>query len=161
MSSPGLNATSLRFKTFRQTNDDLPNTCDFGRLDHIPDHHNMMNPTNSDSPDGREARMHCCCGRLDCAYLEHNVKALSVIERDLDRAANLGQVRALHLHEHFYFLASLCSTRPKRKILCHFVLAILPLIALNFLACSSMRHELPWPPYHPQHLQMTASRAVD
>jgi len=38
--------------------------------------------------------MQCCCGRSDCAYLENNNAALGGLERDLETAARLGQVRA-------------------------------------------------------------------
>jgi hypothetical protein len=40
-----------------------------------------------------ESRQQCCCGRSDCAYLEHNNVALEGLERDLEKAARLGQVR--------------------------------------------------------------------
>jgi hypothetical protein len=40
------------------------------------------------------SRQQCCCGRSDCAYLEHNNAALEGLERDLEKAARLGQVRA-------------------------------------------------------------------
>ena len=40
------------------------------------------------------ANLSCCCGRSDCAYLHHNNIALSGLERDVETAARLGQVRA-------------------------------------------------------------------
>ena len=95
MSSPTFNSTSSRYKTFLNTNDDLPSSDDIARLDlggHIPGHHNIMNPANDGSS---EPKLKCCCGRPDCAYLEHNNAAVDDIERKLERAAQLGQVRAL------------------------------------------------------------------
>jgi hypothetical protein len=95
MSSPTLNPTSLRYKTFIRTNDDLPSPRDLARLDldgHIPDRHSTMNLANDGST---EPKLKCCCGRADCAYLEHNNAAVDDIERKLERAAQLGQVRAL------------------------------------------------------------------
>lgn len=38
----------------------------------------------------------CCCGRMHCAYLDHNNAALEGLEKDLQSAAQIGQVR-LHL----------------------------------------------------------------
>jgi hypothetical protein len=37
--------------------------------------------------------LQCCCGKLDCAYLEHNNVALSGLEKDIETAAQVGQVR--------------------------------------------------------------------
>lgn len=34
----------------------------------------------------------CCCGHTDCAYLNHNSSALDDLEKDVQRAAQLGQV---------------------------------------------------------------------
>ncbi|KAF7511046.1 hypothetical protein GJ744_005592 [Endocarpon pusillum] len=42
----------------------------------------------------------CCCGRLDCAYLEHNKVALRDLERDVETAAQLGQA-LLDRHESY------------------------------------------------------------
>lgn len=39
--------------------------------------------------------LRCCCGRNDCALLEHNNVALEGLEKDLETAARLGQVRIL------------------------------------------------------------------
>jgi hypothetical protein len=36
--------------------------------------------------------LQCCCGSLGCAYLEHNNVALSGLEKDVEIAAQLGQV---------------------------------------------------------------------
>ena len=101
MSSPTFNSTSSRYKTFLQANDD---PRDIARIDlhgHIPGHHNIMNPANDGSG---ESKLKCCCGRPDCAYLEHNNAAVDDIERKLERAAQLGQVRA------FSRLAVVCQT---------------------------------------------------
>lgn len=38
------------------------------------------------------ADLRCCCGRQDCALLEHNNVALEGLEKDLATAARLGQV---------------------------------------------------------------------
>lgn len=46
-------------------------------------------PTYSSAP----ATLRCCCGRDDCALLEHNNVALEGLEKDLETAARLGQVR--------------------------------------------------------------------
>lgn len=40
-----------------------------------------------------EHELRCCCGRPSCAFLEHNNAALGVLERELDMAARMGQVR--------------------------------------------------------------------
>ena len=42
----------------------------------------------------------CCCGRAQCAYLEHNNAALEGLESDLRSAAQIGQVRSLLLPLH-------------------------------------------------------------
>ncbi len=38
--------------------------------------------------------LQCCCGRVYCAYLEQNNAALSGLEKDVETAAKLGQVRS-------------------------------------------------------------------
>lgn len=40
-----------------------------------------------------QVSLRCCCGRDDCALLEHNHVALEGLEKDLETAARLGQVR--------------------------------------------------------------------
>jgi hypothetical protein len=35
----------------------------------------------------------CCCGSVDCAFLAHNARLLDGLERDVTKAAQLGQVR--------------------------------------------------------------------
>jgi hypothetical protein len=37
----------------------------------------------------------CCCGSTDCAFLAHNGRLLEGLERDVSKAAQLGQVRLL------------------------------------------------------------------
>ncbi|KAJ6104148.1 hypothetical protein N7523_010468 [Penicillium sp. IBT 18751x] len=44
--------------------------------------------------------LRCCCGRDDCALLEHNNVALMGLEKDLANAARLGQA-LLHRHESY------------------------------------------------------------
>ena len=39
----------------------------------------------------------CCCGSSDCAFLAHNGRLLEGLERDVSKAAQLGQV-CPHLH---------------------------------------------------------------
>ena len=34
----------------------------------------------------------CCCGSPDCAFLAHNGRLLEGLERDVSKAAQLGQV---------------------------------------------------------------------
>ncbi|KAJ5979928.1 hypothetical protein N7481_007226 [Penicillium waksmanii] len=53
-------------------------------------------PTYSTAP----ANLRCCCGRQDCALLEHNSLALEGLEKDLATAARLGQA-LLHRHESY------------------------------------------------------------
>lgn len=57
-------------------------------------------PHNSDSghhasipADSDTTKLRCCCGRDDCALLENNNVALEGLEKDLETAALLGQVR--------------------------------------------------------------------
>jgi hypothetical protein len=91
MSSPTFNSTSSRYKTFLDLNHDNH----LERNDpptHIPDPQNIMTSTNDVLS---EAKLKCCCGRPDCAFLEHNNLAVDDLERKLERAAQLGQVRAL------------------------------------------------------------------
>ncbi|CAG7949417.1 unnamed protein product [Penicillium olsonii] len=45
-------------------------------------------PTHSSA----STTLRCCCGRNDCALLEHNNVALEGLEKDLETAARLGQV---------------------------------------------------------------------
>ncbi|OQD83129.1 hypothetical protein PENANT_c018G09110 [Penicillium antarcticum] len=52
-------------------------------------------PTHSTS-----TTLRCCCGRNDCALLEHNNVALEGLEKDLETAARLGQA-LLHRHESY------------------------------------------------------------
>jgi hypothetical protein len=63
-----------------------------GGADHIP-----SIPKHSSAS---STALRCCCGRDDCALLEHNNVALEGLEKDLETAARLGQVRP------FFFLLS-------------------------------------------------------
>jgi len=38
-------------------------------------------------------RPRCCCGSQDCVFLAHNGRLLEGLERDVSKAAQLGQVR--------------------------------------------------------------------
>ncbi|KAJ5852861.1 hypothetical protein N7534_005404 [Penicillium rubens] len=53
-------------------------------------------PTHSSA----STTLRCCCGRNDCALLEHNNVALEGLEKDLETAARLGQA-LLHRHESY------------------------------------------------------------
>lgn len=48
-------------------------------------------PTHSSA----STTLRCCCGRDKCALLEHNNVALEGLEKDLETAARLGQVRII------------------------------------------------------------------
>lgn len=111
-----VNLASSRFRDFCQTNAINPNhpvepvyPVQHGpalhqpishdhltRLDHISDDNNIpaTDPSNGNT-ETRLGTMQCCCGRPECAYLEHNNAALGGLERDLETAARLGQVRTL------------------------------------------------------------------
>lgn len=54
-------------------------------MDTMPDHDSI--------PASNGAHLQCCCGRIDCAYLRHNNVALEGLEKDVQTAAQLGQVR--------------------------------------------------------------------
>ncbi|GBF67087.1 hypothetical protein TMEN_9810 [Trichophyton mentagrophytes] len=56
------------------------------------------------------SKLECCCGRGDCAYLEHNSAALAELERDVETAARLGQA-LLDRHESYKVEAE--STRDR------------------------------------------------
>lgn len=45
-----------------------------------------------------EDELYCCCGKPSCAFLEHNNAALGGLERDLDMAARMGQVRTFFVY---------------------------------------------------------------
>lgn len=72
------------------------------RIDHtfnIPTERSSPNMSLSLTNEGASyTTLKCCCGRPGCAYLEHNNNALGVVERDLETAARLGQVRQVLLH---------------------------------------------------------------
>lgn len=65
------------------------------RLDHIPDDLDaIMTRANGHQLSDPDPKLLCCCGRPECVYLENNNTVLGGIERDLETAARLGQVRA-------------------------------------------------------------------
>ncbi|KAI1609128.1 hypothetical protein EDD37DRAFT_595204 [Exophiala viscosa] len=96
------NSTSLRYKSFCHTNNDLPTPPSSDtRSDHIPDDVNtIMSRTNDDRASIGDMKLRCCCGRPECAYLENNNTLLGGIERDLETAALLGQA-LLNRHESY------------------------------------------------------------
>ncbi|KAL4994120.1 hypothetical protein BDV10DRAFT_197779 [Aspergillus recurvatus] len=55
-------------------------------------------PTHSSATS--RADLHCCCGRKECVFLQHNHDALEGLEKDLETAARLGQA-LLHRHESY------------------------------------------------------------
>lgn len=58
-------------------------------MDHPHSSEGLSIPTHSNV----STALRCCCGRNDCALLEHNNVALEGLEKDLETAARLGQVR--------------------------------------------------------------------
>lgn len=63
-------------------------------------YNNNNNDNNDDNNTNSTKFLHipgpqCCCGSTDCAFLAHNGKLLEGLERDVSRAAQLGQVRSL------------------------------------------------------------------
>ncbi|KIW70319.1 hypothetical protein PV04_02602 [Phialophora macrospora] len=103
MSLP-VNTTSLRFQTFCDNND-LParsSTSMDTRTGRIPDDVDtpIMTAANESRPSSSDGKLQCCCGRLECAYLENNSAILGGIERDLETAARLGQA-LLTRHESY------------------------------------------------------------
>lgn len=53
----------------------------------------------------------CCCGRTDCAFLSHNGELLESLERDVQTAAQLGQVSATALFHPAANTLLACSSR--------------------------------------------------
>lgn len=64
----------------------------------IPSHAEGHIPTHSSTS---RADLHCCCGQEECAFLRNNHDALEGLEKDLETAARLGQVRKCFLHDSF------------------------------------------------------------
>ncbi|KAJ6147353.1 hypothetical protein N7497_009335 [Penicillium chrysogenum] len=64
-------------------------------------------PTHSSA----STTLRCCCGRNDCALLEHNNVALEGLEKDLETAARLGQIVCIQM----------ASVRSRSPILSHCV----------------------------------------
>ncbi|KAJ5782130.1 hypothetical protein N7457_003904 [Penicillium paradoxum] len=65
-------------------------------MDHPLSSEDFSIPTHSSA----STTLRCCCGRNDCALLEHNNVALEGLEKDLETAARLGQA-LLHRHESY------------------------------------------------------------
>ncbi|KAG9243721.1 hypothetical protein BJ878DRAFT_107432 [Calycina marina] len=74
----------------------------------IPDAHQ---PTSASRKELR-----CCCGHTDCAYLNHNSSALDDLEKDVQRAAQLGQA-LLARHEAYMVDAELDRAAMSSKIM--------------------------------------------
>ena len=51
----------------------------------------------SQSLNGVERSINCCCGREQCVYLEQNNAAVEGLEKKLQNAAQIGQVGARSL----------------------------------------------------------------
>ncbi|KAJ5273884.1 hypothetical protein N7478_009009 [Penicillium angulare] len=66
--------------------DSLPHSSDGNQYPSIPTHYRAP------------SSLRCCCGRDDCALLEHNNVALEGLERDLETAAKLGQCGEVGVH---------------------------------------------------------------
>lgn len=49
-------------------------------------------PTSSGHHYGTTPPLRCCCGREDCAFLQHSSNVLDSVEKDVHTAAKLGQV---------------------------------------------------------------------
>lgn len=116
---------NTRADAYRQPVYDGPSSRPCGHDGHIPDHRiSKTNVNNSPAANDRtasemESSLKCCCGRTDCAYLEHNNVAVAALEQDLERAAKLGQVRDIDFLSFPLFLFLLhftleCSIMRKR-----------------------------------------------
>ena len=94
------NVSSSRYRQFCLINpvDSLHSAIsrqNLTRLDHsLADNNIVAAAPANENPVTRLGNMNCCCGRPNCAYLEHNNAALGGLEKDLETAARLGQVRA-------------------------------------------------------------------
>lgn len=53
-------------------------------MEHKYEHHHPIN---------NDGTIRCCCGQPECAFLRENQLALEAVEKDLETAARLGQVR--------------------------------------------------------------------
>lgn len=114
------NSTSVRFRDFQAKNPTLPvdqaiSHHDLMRLDHSSCNNQISESISANgNVDLPMLNMRCCCGRADCAYLEHNNTALGGLEKDLETAARLGQVRAfmsLHLVTSWIFFCNVATDR--------------------------------------------------
>lgn len=99
-----INHTSLRFREFVSRNpavqaSQVHHSISQGhltRLDQGSDDNNILAGTSSnENADLHMVNMRCCCGKDECAYLEHNHASLRGLEKDLETAARLGQVCGL------------------------------------------------------------------
>lgn len=96
-----INTTSLRFRDFC-TRNPVPSLHipisdnNLMRLDHAAlDNDNIPSAEASNQSDELgSVNKTCCCGSLDCAYQDTDHAVLRGLERDLETAARLGQVRA-------------------------------------------------------------------
>jgi hypothetical protein len=60
---------------------------------HYPSARGYRAPRHNNSiPEPNMPHLQCCCGKVECAYFEHNNAALSGLEKDVETAAQLGQV---------------------------------------------------------------------
>ena len=55
----------------------------------------LLSKSSSGLQRNAERPASCCCGKSQCAYLEHNNAALEGLESQLENAARIGQVGAL------------------------------------------------------------------
>ena len=109
---------TFRFRDFVSKNpslivDEPISHHDLTRLDHSTSNDQIFESVlTNGNLDSSISNMQCCCGRADCAWLEHNKNALGGLEKDLETAARLGQVRAvmplLHLVTSWVFATEGC-----------------------------------------------------
>ena len=72
-------------------------------LDSIPAaHQSTAHDSASASHVSLRSPLKCCCGHADCAYLNHNSNALDDLEKDVRRAAQLGQVCGMFFSFSFF-----------------------------------------------------------
>lgn len=93
-----INFTSARFHEFCDRNPGQFHSSisheDLTRLDpRTDDNHIPAAASSNGNAETPMQSMKCCCGRSDCAFLVHNDTALGGLEKDLETAARLGQVR--------------------------------------------------------------------
>lgn len=59
-------------------------------------HLEVLAGSGSQSPGTGASSVQCCCGNTDCVLLKHNCSLLDGVEKDVQTAARLGQVRGCH-----------------------------------------------------------------